>query len=325
MFGALILGIVFYALHAIISFPFLDTPLGTFGIAALNTVFRLATVLLLAPCTGLLEKLTCGIIRESQDEADRSGPTFEDRFIPYPALALEQCQNAIQKMAELTQQSMLGAIGTVRMYDQNAEENVETLEAMIDKYEDALGTYILKVTKGELNTKQSHVFTKFLHTITDLERISDHALNIAQIARRMDAEGVSFSGITRQELDVLQSALEDILRMTTDSFVRDDVASAMHVDPLEEVIDELCERMKDRHIERMKAGECTLAQGVALNELLTNYERVSDHCSNIALAMIEVERNDLQLHAYQFAEESGSDADYHRSYEIFREKYALPD
>ena len=141
----------------------------------------------------------------------------------------------------------------------------------------------------------------------------------------MDAEGVSFSGITRQELDVLQSALEDILRMTTDSFVRDDVASAMHVDPLEEVIDELCERMKDRHIERMKAGECTLAQGVALNELLTNYERVSDHCSNIALAMIEVERNDLQLHAYQFAEESGSDADYHRSYEIFREKYALPD
>ena len=323
-FGAAIVGAIFYSANAIAGFPFMTSALDTFGIAALNTAFRLATVLLLAPLTGVLEKLTCAIVKDGPKEAEQSGPVFEERFIPYPALALDQCQTAIDKMAELTQESVLTALETLREYMTERSERVAALEDLTDKYEDALGTYILKVTKGELNTAQSQTFTKFLHAITDFERIADHALNISEIAGRMTEQGVSFSGAAQAELDVLQAALIEVLRMTTDAFLQNDVPAAERVDPLEEVIDELCERMKGRQVERMKAGESDMAQGVAFNDLLTNFERVSDHCSNVALAMIEVELGAFQPHAYQHDEETQRAERFSRACVEFRKKYDLP-
>lgn len=324
VFGAAILGAAFYLVSAAVHFPFLNDTLSTFGIAGVNTVFRLASVVVLAPFTGALEKLTCAILKEQAHEAEQTGPVFEERFIAYPALALEQCGEAISKMAELTRESALGAIGAVREFHPEAAERVEKLEALTDQYEDALGTYILKVTKGEMNTQQNHAFTKFLHTITDFERIADHALNLSEIARQMKEKDVRFSGTALAELDVLQAALTEILNLTIDSFLKNDLLKADWVDPLEEVIDNLCESMKARHVERMKAGECTLAQGIAFNDLLMNYERVSDHCSNIALAMIEVEQNAFELHAYQYDEKSRRDERFSRAYAEFRARYPLP-
>ena len=329
--GAAVLGSVFYIANAFVRFPFMSAVLTTVHIAALNTLYRFLCVALLAPQTKLLEKLTCALVPSTagEDEELEDGPVFEERFLPYPPLALEQCRTAIYKMSNLTEQSVLLAMENMEQYSEEKAKRVAKLEKLVDKYEDSLGTYILKASKRELTTEQNQQFTRFLHCITDFERISDHALNIVEVMKAMREQDNSFTGDALAELEVMRAALREILSLTTQSFVNNDLALADRVEPLEEVIDELQDDIKNRHVERMKAGICTMTQGISLNDLLTDLERISDHCSNVALTTIELHRDSFRTHASLYRREHEDEmkrmiAEYNRRFTLPAPSKNLP-
>lgn len=327
MVGAAVLGTIFYVANAFLQFPFLSATLTTVHIAALNTLYRFLCVVLLAPQTGPLEKLTRAVVKEKageEEEEEEPGPVFEDRFLPYPPLALEQCRTAIYKMADLTQQSAILAMDVMEEYNPEKAKRVIKLEKLTDRYEDSLGTYILKATKRELTTEQNQQFTRFLHCITDFERISDHAQNIVEVTEAMREQDSAFTGDALAELQVMREALTEILSVTVQSFRNDDLALAERVDPLEEVIDDLQDGVKNHHIERMKAGICTMTQGISLNDLLTDLERISDHCSNIALTTIELRRNSFRTHASVYHNGQEHLDEMKQVYEDYSRRFALP-
>ena len=322
--GAIVISIFFYSVNLFAHFGFMTQVMTSVSIAALNTIYRLVMVILLAPATGMLANMVCRIVKDDpQEDAASAAPQFEERFLPYPSLAIDQCRKYINEMADLTKDSVQRAIGVVNHFDEGEFRQVIRLEETIDAYEDAIASYLIKITKHELNTAQNKDVTRFLHTITDFERISDHARNVAEIAQQMGEDGTHFSAPALAELDVLHAAIGKILSMTTDAYERGDLALAAQVDPLEEVVDNLCDGMKTRHVERVKTGECSFSQGLTFNDLLTNYERMGDHCSNIAIAMIEVDMNSFQTHEYNVEELKQSN--FARYYQEYSARFRLPE
>ena len=297
--GALVWGVVFYAVNAAVRFPFLDMTMTTVSIALLNTIFRFATVLLLTPMIPLLEKLVTILFPDKAStgalaDIDR----LEERFLAHPALAIEQSRLAIDSMARQAQDNILSAFSLLDKFSDEQFAALQEDEEAIDHYEDKLGTYLIKITSKELTPRQTADVSKYLHTISDLERISDHSLNIGETAQELYTKKIVFSPTGARELRVMLSAVTRILEITINAFLDNDVAAAYRVEPLEELIDNLCDEMKLHHIDRLQTGECTLNHGFAFNDLLTNCERVSDHCSNIAVAMIELESDSFDTHEY---------------------------
>ena len=297
--GALVWGVVFYAVNAAVRFPFLDMTMTTVSIALLNTIFRFATVLLLTPMIPLLEKLVTILFPDKAStgalaDIDR----LEERFLAHPALAIEQSRLAIDSMARQAQDNILSAFSLLGKFSDEQFAALQEDEEAIDHYEDKLGTYLIKITSKELTPRQTADVSKYLHTISDLERISDHSLNIGETAQELYTKKIVFSPTGARELRVMLSAVTRILEITINAFLDNDVAAAYRVEPLEELIDNLCDEMKLHHIDRLQSGECTLNHGFAFNDLLTNCERVSDHCSNIAVAMIELESDSFDTHEY---------------------------
>ena len=297
--GALVWGIVFYAVNAAVHFPFMNTTMTTVSIALLNTIFRFATVLLLTPMIPLLEKLVTFLFPDKAStgvlaDIDR----LEERFLAHPALAIEQSRLAIDSMARQAQDNILSAFALLDKFSDEQFAALQEDEEAIDHYEDKLGTYLIKITSKELTPRQTADVSKYLHTISDLERISDHSLNIGETAQELYTKKIVFSPTGSRELKVMLSAVMRILEITINAFLDNDVAAAYRVEPLEELIDNLCDEMKLHHIDRLQSGECTLNHGFAFNDLLTNCERVSDHCSNIAVAMIELESDSFDTHEY---------------------------
>ena len=322
--GALVWGVVFYAVNAAVRFPFLDMTMTTVSIALLNTIFRFATVLLLTPMIPLLEKLVTILFPDKAStgalaDIDR----LEERFLAHPALAIEQSRLTINAMAEEAKRNFVEAVALLHGYSDERFKLVEDLENSVDRYEDKLGTYLVKVTEREMTVKQNAEVSKFLHTISDFERISDHALNIAEAAKELHEKNLSFSEAAAHELEVMEAALTEILSTAIRSFVNNDLQLAARVEPLEELIDNLCDEMKLHHVDRLQKGLCTLGQGFVFNDLLTNYERVADHCSNIAVALIELESDSFDTHEYlNSLKELKSDM-YERYYEEYRRIYQL--
>ena len=297
--GALVWGVVFYAVNAAVRFPFLGMTMTTVSIALLNTIFRFATVLLLTPMIPLLEKLVTILFPDKAStgalaDIDR----LEERFLAHPALAIEQSRLAIDSMARQAQDNILSAFSLLGKFSDEQFAALQEDEEAIDHYEDKLGTYLIKITSKELTPRQTADVSKYLHTISDLERISDHSLNIGETAQELYTKKIVFSPTGARELKVMLSAVTRILEITINAFLDNDVAAAYRVEPLEELIDNLCDEMKLHHIDRLQSGECTLNHGFAFNDLLTNCERVSDHCSNIAVAMIELESDSFDTHEY---------------------------
>ena len=297
--GALVWGVVFYAVNAAVHFPFLDMTMTTVSIALLNTIFRFATVLLLTPMIPLLEKLVTVLFPDKAStgalaDIDR----LEERFLAHPALAIEQSRLTIDSMARQAQDNILSAFSLLDRFSDEQFAALQENEEAIDHYEDKLGTYLIKITSKELTPRQTADVSKYLHTISDLERISDHSLNIGETAQELYTKKIVFSPAGARELKVMLSAVTRILEITINAFLDNDVAAAYRVEPLEELIDNLCDEMKLHHIDRLQSGECTLNHGFAFNDLLTNCERVSDRCSNIAVAMIELESDSFDTHEY---------------------------
>ena len=297
--GALVWGVVFYVVNAAVHFPFMDMTMTTVTIALLNTVFRFATVLLLTPMIPMLERLVTVLFPgKAASGALADMDRLEERFLTHPALAIEQSRLTIDSMARQAQNNILSAFALLEKFDEDRFAALQDDEEAIDHYEDKLGTYLIKITSKELTPRQTADVSKYLHTISDLERISDHSLNIGETAQELYTKKIVFSPTGARELRVMLSAVTRILEITINAFLDNDVAAAYRVEPLEELIDNLCDEMKLHHIDRLQSGECTLNHGFAFNDLLTNCERVSDHCSNIAVAMIELESDSFDTHEY---------------------------
>ena len=324
--GALLCGCVFYALNAMLHFSFLHSEVTIVDVAAMNTAFRLVTVLLLAPFIGAIEKLTDLLVRQpasTPTEPELTPIRLEERFVRYPALALEQSHLVINEMAMLVKESIDGAAALQESYSEDGYRAVCGLEEQVDRYEDALGSYLLQITPTELTTAQNENLHKFLHAITDFERISDHARNLAESAKEMQDKKLEFSQVAEYELRVLRTAVSEIVELTIRAFVENDVSLALQVEPLEEVIDGLCDEMRSHHIDRLQRGISTLQHGFVFNDLLTNYERVGDHCSNVAVAMIELQHDLFDTHEYIDSLKSIKDAAFSENYERFRETYGI--
>ena len=324
--GVLIWGSIFYIVNAAVGgFSFMSLTMTAVSVAFVNTLFRFVTVLVLTPFIGKLEKLVDLFIKDKPD-ARRETEDFnrlEERFVDHPPLAIEQSRLTINSMARRAQENLYASIALLGNYTDDGFQRVKDSEDAIDGYEDKLGTYLVKVTAQELADKQNEDVSKFLHTISDFERISDHALNIAELAQEIHEKNMRFSPAASHELTVLQGAVTEVLSTAVEAFISNDMDTAYHVEPLEELIDNLCDEMKLHHIERIQKGICTLTQGFVFNDLLTNYERVSDHCSNIAVAMIELESDMFETHSYLDGVKEMHSHSFDRYYEEFSKKYSL--
>ncbi|MEE3383123.1 MAG: Na/Pi cotransporter family protein, partial [Anaerovoracaceae bacterium] len=283
--GAIIVGIVFYILNAIIGFGFMQSTMTMVGVALVNTLYRLAVVAVLSPAIGMLERIVCAIFPESEEAAAEQADMdrLESRFLTHPVLALTQSKTVIDSMAAKALESVFSAVDVRRDFSRDKLKKVFDLEGVLDRYEDKLGTYLFKITNATLDDDQSRDVSKYLRVLSDFERISDHAKNIGEAVEEIHSKKLVFSSSADEELRVLEDAIDEITDMTIKAFVENDTQLAMRIDPLEEVIDDLCDEIKAHHIARVSRQECTLENGFVFNDLLTDYERISDHCSNVAV------------------------------------------
>lgn len=322
--GVVIWGIIFYAANAIFHFGFLALVMTSVTVALMNTLFRFATLLVLTPAIPLLEKLVVWLIPDKGGETMKHDmDRLEERFLQHPALAIEQSRLVTDSMAETARDNLLRAMSLRETYTDREFERVDEVEELIDRYEDKLGTYLMKLTARSLSPTQTEEVAKYLHTISDFERISDHACNIADVCQEIDQKKIEFSENALHELQVMEAAVTEILTIAVQSFMDGDLQLAARVEPLEEIIDGLCDEMKSHHVERLQQGLCTLNQGFVFNDLLTNYERVADHCSNIAVAVIEVESDSFDTHEYLNSVKAMKDASFARYYEAYKQKYSV--
>lgn len=325
--GSLIFSIIFYSLNFFFHFSFMSTPLRSVNIALINTVFRVAIVLILMPSINIIENLISMLIKDeavsSEAELDEIN-SLEERFISYPPLAVENSKLAIRKMGELTLKNIYDALDLlVLSYSDDGYKEVERIENIIDKYEDKIGTYLTKVAVRELPSDLNRSVTKFLHTLTDYERISDHALNLAQSAKEIKDKNITFTSDAIREIRNITGALKRILAMVVEAFNNNDIELAYKIEPLEEIIDELCIKMKANHIARLTAGSCTLLNGYIYNDMVGDFERISDHCSNIAATMIEMEGGVLGIHTYTNDIKSRHTHNYEENYRKFKNEFNL--
>lgn len=328
LFGMLIGSIVFYSANAVVGgFPFLDITMGPVQIALMNTVFRIATICVLAPFIKLIEKLVFVLIKESEEdmEEQRDFELLEERFLNFPDLAIANSHTAINGMAVNCRKNFFRATNMLKEYDSDKHKRLLDKESLIDKYEDKLGTYLMQVIRKELSTSQTQQTSKFLHTISDFERISDHACGIGYVAKEIFENKIEFSKKAQTELDTLFEAVGEIINTTEEAFVKDDLVLASNVEPLRQYITTMCNEMKSRHIYRMQAGKCGTLQGFPFNDLLTNADRIASHCSNIAVAMIELESTTFDAHAYVKSIQSMKNDDYQSKFNAYAEKYPLPE
>lgn len=314
---------LFYLSDAIFRFPFLQTVMNPFSLALVNTILRFAMVLVLLPFTDVLEALVCLLIRDKQAEADQLTVRLEERFLGHPALAVEQSRLTIIDMAERAREALSAALSLTANYTPEGLEEVEKMESDCDRYEDALGSYLVKLTGRELTRRQNEDVSKYLHTLTDFERISDHALDIAHSAAEIHDKKIDFSDDATRELSVLSAAVREIVRLTTEAFEKNDLTLAARVEPLEELIDQLCEDCKRRHVERLQQGRCTIQQGFVFNDVLAGIERVGDHCSNIAVAMMELEEDAFDTHAGLRRIRDAQSADFQTAYDDYAARFTI--
>lgn len=330
--GTVTFMIVFYALNAVIHFSFLNLTAQEFGIAVIHTTFNIITTAYLLPLRKVLEKLAYATIKLDDDEKrimdSRSENEFallDDRFLEAPSLAVEHCKQVINKMADISRESLFISMSLIGGYDEEQALRVGELETRADKYEDALGTYIMKISTKNLKKEDSEMLNVMLHCIGDFERISDHACNLCDSARELQQKNMQFSPKAETELDILSSAVREAVDISFDAFKSNNKNEADKVEPLEELIDTLSVELKARHIRRLREGKCTIELGFAHSDILNNLERVADHCSNIAVDVIQSDQAEFDAHEYLDRIKNKDNQQFARDYKAYKEKYRLPE
>ena len=325
MTGAIFCAIFFYIPDIFLDFGIKYTVMNTVTIALLNSVFRTITAFALLPFVDKMERFICRIVKESEAErnANMEFDRLDERFLEHPAVAVEQSRLTINSMAGAAKENLLRSIKLLNNFTQAEFDKVEQVEDLIDQFEDKLGTYLVKVTALELTVDESERVSRYLHALSDLERIGDHAVNISESAQEKAEKKIVFSDNAEHEISVLTSAVSEILSLALEAFIDDDSAKAYMVEPLEECIDVLCDEMKLRHVDRIQRGECSLSNGFIFNDLLTNFERVADHCSNLAIALIELHAHEYDAHTYIINLKELHSHNFDKYYEQFSEKYKI--
>lgn len=321
--GVLVCASIFYLADTIFRFEFLLKSMNPFSLAMVNSVLRLVMVLLLLPFIDALDALVCMIVRDEKPGEEDPAMRLEDRFLAHPSLAVEQSRLTVNDMAERAREAISSALALTANFSKVGFEAVKRMENDCDRYEDALGSYLVKLTGREMTRRQNEDVSKYLHTISDFERISDHARNIAESAAEIHDKKMDFSFDATRELATISAAVREIVRLTVEAFIENDLTEATRVEPLEEVIDRLCDEAKSHHVERLQNGLCTIQQGFVFNDLLTGMERVGDHCSNIALAMLELAEDAFDTHASQHRMTSEQSQDFQTAFEDYSARFAL--
>ncbi len=327
MIGTVLFLALFYIANAIFNFAFVDESASAAKIALIHSLFNIGTTVVLFPFASLIEKLatlTVPDVKKSDENENKEFKLLDVRFLDTPTFAIEQCKAVTLNMANIAKAALFTAVEIVSEFDKAKAERVAQLEEDADVYEDELGSYLVKVANKRLSKKDSNAVAKILHCISDFERISDHALNIKEAAEEMNRKGLTFSGEALKELEVLVRAVENIVSETVEAFATENIEIARKVEPLEQVIDDLTQQIKGRHIDRLVKGKCTIELGFVLTDLITNYERISDHCSNIAIAVIQMNRDVEGAHEYLDKIRTGGDREYSKEYMADEETYALP-
>ena len=314
--------LVFYGSGMFINYAFMDWLINPAGIAIVHSIFNVATTVLLLPFTKQLEKLAYMVVREDAGEKEEKLAFVDERLLATPSVAIAECAAKTVDMAYLAEKTILRSLTLLEKYDEKTAEEIIKNEDRLDLYEDRLGTLLVHLSGKSLSDEDSRNISKQLHTIGDFERIGDHAVNLLKAAQEINEKSIKFSGPASDELRVLLSALKEILSLTTKAYAEGDLRLASKVEPLEQVIDGLVADIKSNHITRLQKGHCTIEMGFVLSDLLTNCERVSDHCSNIAVAQIETALNAYQAHEYLNALKTSNDANFRSAFDGYRAKFS---
>ena len=327
--GSTVFLALFYTANAFMKFAFLDEPANALGIAVIHSIYNIFATCILLPFSDGLVKLSCLTIRDSAEEAKLNAAesdfqVLDARFLDTPPIATAQCKNVAVKMAEICKKALFQAMDLLKKYDEDKLQEVCRMESLVDRYEDELGNYLVKLSSRSLTEKDSLTISMLLHCIGDFERISDHAVNIAQSAKEMYEKELKFSKKAEEEIVIFSALIQEIVSTSVQVFETEDVKLAKEVEPMEEVVDGLNDEIKKRHIRRLRKGKCTIELGFSLSDITTNYERIADHCSNIAISLIQIPDDAYASHEYVENLEKGEDSQYHEALVKYTEKYMLP-
>ncbi|MEE1002819.1 MAG: Na/Pi cotransporter family protein [Acutalibacteraceae bacterium] len=321
--GTVVCLTIYYIINALFHLPFTDLPVTGFGISLVHSIFNIVTTAMLLPFTKQLEKIAYFVIKDKDDEKHEEFTFIDYRLLSTPSIAVGESINKANEMCGIAFDSITESIELFKSYDETKAKNIIKYEDEIDIYEDKLGTYLVKLSREEMTTKDSYTVSKLLHAIGDFERIGDHAVNLLKVAEELKDKGLKFSQQASEEIEILSNALFEILSLTRLAFQTSDVSVAKKVEPLEQVVDRIIKKIRTRHIERLSQGVCTLELGFVLADLLNNFERVSDHCSNIAVAIIEIDREAMDTHEYLNAVKYSDDKEFNEAYEEYKTKYYI--
>ncbi len=324
--GSVVFLILYFALNGIFQFDLAAETVGAAGIAAIHSIFNIFATLVLLPFTRGLEKLAYLTIPATEEEqmssdGENEFKILDVRFLSTPGFAIEQCTSLVKKMAQIAGKVMPEAMGLFENYSREQAESVKRQEDLLDKYEDKLGSYLTRLNSQNLTAREGQSVSTLMHSINDFERIGDHALNLMELAGDMKKRKLEFSGKARMEMEVFGGAVQDILDRSIQAFVQHDTSLAMTVEPLEEVIDDLNKEMKKRHVKRLRKGKCTIELGMILSEIAVNYERVADHCSNLAVYLIQMEDSTVEAHDYVNNLSEKTRVRFEQMQEAYQEKY----
>lgn len=323
--GTIVFMVLFYTVNAFVHFSFLPIPANEAGIAVVHSCFNVVATLFLLPLSGILEKLAIFTVKDTEEDAaemkDDKLQLLDARFLEKPAFAVAQSVEVAKKMAELSKRALFTAIDLYDGYDDEKAQKVIDLEERVDRYDDELGSYLVKLSNRPLSQEDNQTISSILHCIGDFERISDHAINIMEIARGMQEKNQQFSDSAAKELHKFSDALKEIMSISLVAFETGDMELAEKVEPLEEVIDYLHAKVKRHHVKRLQNGNCTIELGLDLEDLITNYERAADHCSNIAVSLIQIKHDEFETHEY--IETLKKDSKFETMFKEYKEKYRI--
>ena len=321
--GTVLFLAIYYSIDAVVDFAFADNIINAAGIAIVHTLFNVLSTIVLLPFTQQLERLVCLTIKSDDAPEDEEFKVLDERLIATPGFAVDQCFKTTCKMAELARDTLFNSMSLMKVYSRTRADEVIYGESKVDQYEDKIGTYLVKLSGKDLSDEDGRNASKILHCIGDFERISDHAVNIMQVAGEINEKKISFTKEANEDLHIMYSAAKEIINISFDSFIKNDIDLAKKVEPLEQVIDNLNVQLKARHIERLRKGECTTEMGFIFSDLITNYERIADHCSNIAICVIQINQDNYDTHDYILNLKNSDDQHYNTEYQVFSEKYIL--
>ncbi len=323
LFGVIIISVAFYAINSIFPFPFMNDYASALTIAEIHTLFNILSTVVLLPFYGFIEKLVCLTIKDKKTAEDQTFAALDERFLSVPSFAIEKCRGLLGEMITLSQKSFKNATDMIQHYNAETAQAIRDSENMVDAYEDKLSSYLVKLASKSLSQEESHSVTKLLHVIGDVERISDHSVNVLGVAEEIYRKNIVFSEEAQHEIVVLTSAVNDIIALTAKVLINDDLELAKQIEPFEEIIDRLKKKMKNNHVQRLQKSECTIEMGFVFADLLANCERASDHCSNIAVCLLEIANDSFETHEYLNHIKNDGDKQFEENYKKYKMRYHL--